>query len=106
VVRSTLERAGYRVLEAVDGPEALEVFRRHAGEVKLCLMDVVMPRLNGKDALAAIHAIAPETRALFVSGYATEVLSAQGLDGIDLVHKPVAPSELLRAVRTALDRPV
>jgi PAS domain S-box-containing protein len=106
VIRTALERAGYEVLEAVDGHEAVEVYRRHRDRVKLCLLDVVMPRLNGKEALAAIQLICPGARAVFASGYAADVLTARGLaeGGAELVQKPIAPVELLRVVRAALDR--
>ena len=107
VIRTALERAGYAVLEAEDGEVAVEVFRRHHERVKLCVLDVVMPRLNGREALAAIQAIAPGARAIFASGYAADVLTAKGIDegGAVLVQKPIAPVELLRVVRAALDRP-
>ena len=107
VIRTALERAGYDVLEAEDGQAAVDVFRRHRAQVKLCVLDVVMPRLNGREALAAIQAIAPGARAVFASGYAADVLTAKGIDegGAELVQKPITPLELLRVVRATLDRP-
>jgi signal transduction histidine kinase/CheY-like chemotaxis protein len=106
VIRAALERAGYLVLEATDGAEAVELYRAHRERVRLCVLDVMMPGRNGKETLEAIRGIDPRARALFVSGYAADVLGVQGLDGgAALVSKPIAPDELLRAVRDALDRP-
>ena len=105
VMRTALERAGYEVLEASDGNEAVEIFRRHGDRVCLCLLDVVMPGLNGKEALEGIRRIRPSARALFVSGYAADVLTSRGMEeiGARFVAKPITPVELLRAVRVAID---
>jgi signal transduction histidine kinase/CheY-like chemotaxis protein len=105
VIRTALERAGYQILEAANGAEAAEVFRRGRERVALCLLDVVMPVLNGKEALEAMKRIDPNVRAIFLSGYAGDVLTARGVDevGATLIQKPIAPSDLLRAVRAALD---
>ena len=105
VIRTALERAGYRVLEAGDGSEAVEVFHRHLEQVDLCLLDVVMPGLNGKEALEAIRRLDDEVRAIFVTGYAADVLTARGVEegGATLVTKPIAPLDLLRVVRAVLD---
>jgi PAS domain S-box-containing protein len=106
VLRRTLERAGYRVIEAEDGEDALRKFRERSGEVALCLLDVVMPRMNGRDAAEAIAALRPGARILLASGYAADVLQTRGLAaGVDLLSKPIAPADLLRRVREALDRP-
>jgi CheY-like chemotaxis protein len=107
VIRASLERAGYSVLEATDGAEAVELFRGNRERVRLCVLDVVMPGLNGQEALRAIQRLEPGARALFVSGHAADILTAQGLEegGATLVAKPVAPDDLLRAVRAALDGP-
>jgi hypothetical protein len=58
------------------------------------------------EALGAIQRLAPGVRAIFASGYAADVLTARGLaeGGAELVQKPIAPVELLRVVRAALDR--
>jgi signal transduction histidine kinase/ActR/RegA family two-component response regulator len=107
VIRAALERAGYGVLEATDGADAVEVFRRNRDRVRLCVLDVVMPGLNGREALQAIQRIDPGARAIYLSGYAADVLTARGVEdgGAALVTKPVAPDDLLRAVREAIDRP-
>jgi PAS domain S-box-containing protein len=107
VVRSVLERGGYRVLEAANGRDGVELFAARHAEIALCLFDVVMPELNGREALQAIRRIDPAARVLFSSGYAGDVLAERTAgDGIpDVIAKPVSPAELLRKVREVLDRP-
>jgi two-component system cell cycle sensor histidine kinase/response regulator CckA len=103
VVVKLLRQAGYDVIEACDGEEALALFREHAQRIALLVLDVVMPRLGGPEACARIRAIAPDTRVLFTSGY-TEAhgVKAGSLDAGPLLPKPYETHELLRAVRCAL----
>jgi len=104
-LRAALERAGYGVLEAVDGEDAVRQFGAHRDVVALCLLDVIMPRMNGRQAYEAIVAMKPGTRILFASGYTADLLEAGGTSGPmpPLIAKPVSPAELLRKVREVLD---
>lgn len=102
--RSTLERFGYKVLEAADGSEAVAVFRDNLEAVKLCVIDVIMPKKAGVDACNEIRAIKPEARILFISGYSEETLDSQNLPkDIEVLKKPLPPVKLLEAVRRALE---
>ena len=69
VVHAMLESLGYEVIEARDGLEAVEIFRRRAGEIDLVILDLVMPRLTGEAALRQMRRIAPAVPAILVSGY-------------------------------------
>jgi CheY-like chemotaxis protein len=89
------------VLEAVDGADAVRQFEAHRDRVDLCLLDVRMPGLNGREAYEAIREMRPGVRTLFASGYAADILDGAPLP--DLVAKPVAPADLLRKVREVLD---
>jgi PAS domain S-box-containing protein len=105
LARSVLASAGYRVLEARDGREAVRLFGEHRDEIGLCLFDVVMPHLSGKDAFDAIRELAPGVRGIFMSGYAADILAdPQGTGpSVVLLSKPLLPRDLLRHVREALD---
>jgi len=107
VVQTTLERAGYRVLSAEDGAQAVALYRARPGGVDLCLLDVMMPVMNGREAFDAIRLLDPGARGLFVSGYTADLLEQRGVgEGLpEVVPKPVAPHDLLARVRAALDRP-
>ncbi len=102
-----LEKAGYTVLEASNGEEAVEVFRAHSGEIDLALFDVVMPKMSGPAAYDALRTMGPQLRVLFSSGYsANSDLTRFSLDeGVELIQKPYEPKALLRKVREILDAP-
>jgi PAS domain S-box-containing protein len=104
--RTVLERAGYRVIEALDGVDAVEKFIQSRTTIDLLLFDVVMPKMNGKEAFEAIRKLAPATKILYSSGYAREIKRGLPLiDGQDNhVPKPASPMELLGVVRNTLDR--
>ena len=100
-----LSGAGYRVLAAEGGAEALALAARHDGEIDLLLSDVVMPGMLGKEVAERLVLDRPHTRVLYMSGYAQPVLHSQGtLDpGVALLEKPFTATDLLTAVRERLD---
>jgi CheY-like chemotaxis protein len=107
LIVSVLEKFGYRTVVAVNGAEAVERFRENRGRIDLLVFDVIMPKMNGKDAYTEIRKISPDVRALFISGYTGDILSTKGVreEGLNFVSKPVAPGELLRKIRLMLDAP-
>ncbi len=100
-----LTGAGYSVLEAVDGREAVSTFRSHADQVRLLLFDVVMPGKNGKEAYEEIKTIRSGMKCLFLSGYTADIISRSGVTDSNggFIQKPVSASVLLRRVREMLD---
>ena len=103
-VTSLLEAAGYRVLSAADGEEALALFERHHDQVALALLDVVMPRLDGPHTFQRLRARAPSLPVLFTSGYNDAQQLAGLLEGsAGVLGKPYPPEELLRRIRSALE---
>ncbi|HNT43030.1 MAG TPA: PAS domain S-box protein [Syntrophorhabdaceae bacterium] len=101
-----LQDHGYTVLAANDGAMAVETFRRHRGEISLVILDVVMPRMNGKEACEAIRLIDPSTRVIFTSGYTDDIIQEKGMlnEEYDFLGKPITPATLLRKIREVLDR--
>ncbi|HEY5995476.1 MAG TPA: ATP-binding protein, partial [Candidatus Deferrimicrobiaceae bacterium] len=108
LVKEMLERYGYTVLLAADGAEALDMYREEASRIDMLLIDLVMPRMNGRAFLAAARALNPKIRALFYSGYIADLAEpGGGLDpGIHLLPKPFSFSDLGTKVRKILDEPV
>ncbi len=104
--RTILEDAGYRVIEASDGREALETFMKRGEEVDILVTDIIMPNMDGKTLYGEIEKIRPGMKVLFMSGYATEILDARGVldDECNFMPKPVMPSEFLGRLREVLDR--
>lgn len=101
VLRRLLERVGYTVLEASDGLEAVSRFEAHRGQIDLVLLDVIMPGLNGRQALDRIRQLGPGVPALFLSGHTVEVAGQKEIElGPEpLLRKPVEPEELLSTLR-------
>jgi two-component system cell cycle sensor histidine kinase/response regulator CckA len=103
VVTQILERAGYRVLGARNGTEALELLRENLGEVRLVLLDVMMPEMSGPEAYYRIRQTLPVLPVLFSSGYSNDARLAHSVPrDCVLLEKPYRSEALLRAVRLAL----
>ncbi|WP_136525978.1 hybrid sensor histidine kinase/response regulator [Geomonas ferrireducens] len=99
-----LEQHGYRVLVAREGEEALRVFEKESGTVRLLLTDVIMPRLNGRLLSEKVRQLAPGLPVIFMSGYPADVMSQSGLAGSGTyLPKPVKPDELLGTIRETLN---
>jgi two-component system, cell cycle sensor histidine kinase and response regulator CckA len=101
-----LRLKGYTVLEAHDGPEALDLARQHPGTIHLLLTDMVMPKMNGADLAARLKAIRPGARVAFMSGY-SEFSSGnlgQNFPEAPILQKPFSPVSLVEMVREALTR--
>ena len=108
VVTKTLESAGYTVLTACDGIEAISTYERNAPAIALVLLDVVMPRCGGIETHAALRRLNETLPLIFTSGYndaeqLSAVLQADPASARDVLSKPYARDTLLRAVRAALD---
>src|SRR5881396_2639989 len=96
LARKVLERAGYRVLVAAGGAEALELAERYAGPIHLLLTDVVMPGMNGRALMRRLAPLRPDLRVLYMSGYADEAVAQHGVldPGTAFLQKPFTPGGL------------
>jgi two-component system, cell cycle sensor histidine kinase and response regulator CckA len=106
MVAAVLRDQRYNVLETTDGAEALQVTQEHtAGEIRLLLSDIVMPRMNGIELARRFREMYPDTRILLMSGYADEPDLRQALPDptIEFIPKPFTPQELAEKVREVLD---
>jgi len=106
LMKEVLEEFGYKVIEAEDGEDAVIKFKENKDNIHLLLFDVVMPKMNGKEAHEKIREIKPDIKALFVSGYAAEIIHKNGIleEGTNFMFKPVSPEDILKNVREAIDR--
>jgi two-component system, cell cycle sensor histidine kinase and response regulator CckA len=105
LVAEILEPTGYSVLQAGDGPSALELLRRHTGTLDLLVTDVVMPGMSGPDVAGAVAAMRPGTQVLYISGYTDASVGQHGMleAGIAFLQKPFDADTLTRKVRELLD---
>ncbi len=104
--RSILQEFGYRVIEAEDGNDAVNKFAEHKAEIKLVLMDVIMPGKSGKEAYQEMQKIQPDAKVIFTSGHTGDMLTSKKIaeEGLHFISKPVSPRELFEKIRDVLDK--
>jgi PAS domain S-box-containing protein len=102
---SFLEEAGYKVIEAINGEDAIKKFMAHKDAVQLFLSDVIMPVKNGKEAYAEIEKVKPGLKVIYISGYNDNLIYEKGISSTEqnFIHKPVSRQELLERLRNVLD---
>jgi PAS domain S-box-containing protein len=102
--RRILESGGYTVLEADRGSAAIDVAQGHAGSIDLVLTDVVMPGIGGVEVAKRLHALRPEVRILYMTGYTEGTIADHGIlkEDIQVLFKPFSKASLLEGVRKAL----
>ena len=105
LTRDLLQEYGYSVLEAQDGEEAIMRFRENRDSVQLLLLDLIMPKKNGKQVYDAIKKLKPGIKVIYTSGYESDIIQKRGKLPKDLnsLPKPVIPEDLLAIVRKVLD---
>jgi PAS domain S-box-containing protein len=106
LVKEVLERFGYIVLEATDGEDAIRVFHENEDKIQLLILDVIMPKKDGKEVYDVIREIKPDMKAIFISGYDANIIHKKGIldEGLIFISKPILANELLRKVRERLDK--
>jgi PAS domain S-box-containing protein len=100
-----LERCGYKVQAATNGPEALQAAERNGEHIDLLLTDVVLPGMSGKQLADCLAVTRPGLRVLFMSGYTNDAIVHHGVldSGVFFLEKPFSQQTLLRKVREVLD---
>jgi len=106
LLQRTLEGAGFSILPAVDGTEALRLCQEHNGTIDLTVSDIVMPQLDGLQMAEQVRSVHPEMKFLFIASFADEFPELRELFkiGATILEKPFLPSELLRRVEGMLDQ--
>jgi len=106
-----LKRLGYDVLLAANGLEALELYAQHGSDIECVLLDLTMPTMGGKEALAAIRKLDAQTKIVICSGYSEEeTMDNTALKADAFLHKPYQMDELKRLLKKIIapqrmDRP-
>jgi signal transduction histidine kinase/ActR/RegA family two-component response regulator len=101
-----LEEAGYSIIEAVNGDDAIKKYSEYGNEIHLLILDMIMPGKGGLEALGEIRKMRPDARAIFVSGYSADkiYMDRMKVSESELVAKPISSGNLLRKVREILDK--
>lgn len=103
--RDILEEFGYKVITAEDGKEAVEMFINSQSEISLIILDVVLPKKNGREVFDEVKKIKPEIKSIFISGYTADVIHSKGIldETFLFLAKPISPIELLKKIRKVLN---
>jgi CheY-like chemotaxis protein len=105
LMRAILVENGYRVIEAENGVEAVARFMENRDGIDAVLLDVIMPRMNGREACEEILKIRPDVKILFVSGYSGDYLDDNLLKRREngFIQKPLRPREFISRVQESLE---
>ena len=105
LTKQILEGAGYNVIEAVDGEDAVNKFIKTKDKIDILLFDIIMPKMNGKEAYDRIKKIQPDIKILLTSGYPADFIKKDEIyeTGMNFVSKPISPTALLKKVREVLN---
>src|SRR5690606_9635760 len=105
VGRRMLERAGFTVLLACDGFEAIEAVKSSGEEIAAVLLDLTMPRMDGETAFRQMREIIPGLRVLLTSGYSEQEIMARfaGQGHVGFIQKPYKQAELIEKLRIVLE---
>jgi two-component system cell cycle sensor histidine kinase/response regulator CckA len=105
VLRESLESKGYKVLEAQNGLQALDIAEHHPGAIDVLVTDVIMPQLRGIDLAKRVTEVHPGVCIIFMSGYSEDALLENRLlsqKNMTLIQKPFDPEDLARKIRESL----
>jgi PAS domain S-box-containing protein len=105
-IREVLEGYGYRVIEAVDGEDVIQKFKENKDDVRLLILDIIMPKKNGKDAYSKINSESGNNvKVIFISGHTADFIQnyAGSDEEINFLYKPIDINTLLGEVRRVLD---
>ncbi len=106
IATRVLEQAGYHVISAENGEEAVRLFLENINDVDLVILDVIMPVMGGKEAYNKIKALRPDVSVLFSTGYSENSIHTNFVlhENLNLLSKPYGRQDLLKAVRNVLDK--
>jgi two-component system cell cycle sensor histidine kinase/response regulator CckA len=107
MLRDSLSEAGYRVCEACNGADAIELWAPSIDRIDLVVTDIVMPVMNGLRLIEELRKRRPDIKVICMSGHSDDILSTHRQLGpaLELLRKPFLPAALVRRVRAVLDDP-
>jgi len=102
---NVLSHFGYRVIEAIDGQDAIDKFVAHQANIDLVFIDAIMPKMNGKEASDDMKKMRPDIKTIFVSGYSRNIFNGDNPfdENTIFINKPYSPNDLLARTRELLD---
>jgi CheY-like chemotaxis protein len=104
LIQHFLEVAGYRVLGAKDGEEAVDIHRLHSHQIVLATLDLGLPKLNGWEAFHRMKQLTPDLKAILTTGYLSHSIQSYSREFSAVIAKPFMPEDLLAKIATILGR--
>jgi PAS domain S-box-containing protein len=106
LISEILTGSGYTVLDAENGEDAIRVFYENKDKIHLLILDVIMPKKNGKEVYDEIRKVEPHIKAIFISGYDENLIHKKGVleKELDFISKPISMEKFLRKIREVLDK--
>ena len=106
VIKEILGISGYTVIEAIDGEDGIKKFMKYQDKIGLLVLDVVMPRKNGREAYEEIRKIKSDIKVIFISGCTRDMALDNWVynGAVDFLSKPFLPGELLQKIREVLNK--
>jgi nitrogen-specific signal transduction histidine kinase/ActR/RegA family two-component response regulator len=106
LTKEIFEDFGYKIYEAADGNEAVELFKERKDEIDMLIVDLIMPKKNGMKVYEEVMRISPDTKILFTSGYDEGMISevAGNIKDLELILKPFSAYKIMGKVREMLDK--
>ncbi|WP_027359153.1 ATP-binding response regulator [Desulforegula conservatrix] len=103
-----LSKFGYNVLQASNGDEAIEIYKNKFSEIKIIILDMIMPKMGGRQCLNEILKINPEAKVIISSGFSADKTDESDISRLikGFIHKPYEVKYLLATIREVLDGPV
>ncbi|MEA1900988.1 MAG: PAS domain S-box protein [Thermodesulfobacteriota bacterium] len=105
LAQNTLQRYGYKVLDAENGENAIRICKEYDGRIDLMITDVVMPKIGGREAAKRLLPLYPQMKVIYMSGYTDDAIVHHGVlePGLNFLEKPFTPKGLTLKVREVLD---
>lgn len=105
LAKRILERSGYTVLAAANGKEALNLYETERNKISLVILDLIMPKMGGKECLEKLREINPNVKILVTSGHSVQEAEKNGIElgARGFLYKPYSVKQILAAVRGILD---
>ncbi len=99
-----LQQKGYKVILAEDGEDAINKFKNNKDLIDMAILDVLLPKKNGKEVYNFIKSLNPNLKTLFISGYTSDILTAQGIfdESLEFLHKPLDAQTFIARVQSLL----
>ena len=105
IMQKILEGLGYTVLTSNAPEKTMGMVKEYTGRIHLLIIDVIMPKMNGRDLAEQLKSICPDLKCMFMSGYTDNAIVNQGVldKEVNFIQKPFSKIDLAKIVRKVLD---